>query len=109
MIEVNSQVSFNPTGEFITCAKTDGYSFDDIINYIVEKASDITGTDRRLAFSEILDTGYHLFANGTLSGTYLESMYFKVVFSSYSLFMSSLLMPYRAIECLRSCFRRKGS
>lgn len=80
-----------------------------LLNYIVEKASDITGTDRRLAFSEILDTGYHLFANGTLSGTYLESMYFKVVFSSYSLFMSSLLMPYRAIECLRSCFRRKGS
>lgn len=38
LIEVNSQVSFHPTGEFITCAKTDGYSFDDIINYIVERA-----------------------------------------------------------------------
>lgn len=38
LIEVNSQVSFHPTGEFITCAKTDGYSFDDIINYIVKKA-----------------------------------------------------------------------
>jgi len=38
LIEVNSQVSFHPTGEFITCAKTDGYLFDDIINYIVEKA-----------------------------------------------------------------------
>ena len=38
LIEVNSQVSFHPTGEFITCAKTDGYSFDDIINYIVENA-----------------------------------------------------------------------
>lgn len=38
LIEVNSQVSFHPTGEFITCAKTDGYSFSDIINYIVEKA-----------------------------------------------------------------------
>ncbi len=38
LIEVNSQVSFHPTGEFITCAKTDGYSFDDIISFIVEKA-----------------------------------------------------------------------
>ena len=38
LIEVNSQVSFHPTCEFITCAKTDGYSFDDIINYIVERA-----------------------------------------------------------------------
>ncbi len=38
LIEVNSQVSFHPTGEFITCAKTDGYSFDYIINFIVENA-----------------------------------------------------------------------
>ena len=38
LIEVNSQVSFHPTGEFVTCAKTDGYTFDDIINFIVEKA-----------------------------------------------------------------------
>lgn len=38
LIEVNSQVSFHPRGEFITCAKTDGYSFDDIINYIVQRA-----------------------------------------------------------------------
>lgn len=38
LIEVNSQVSFHPTGEFITCAKKDGYSFDNIINFIVEKA-----------------------------------------------------------------------
>ncbi len=38
LIEVNSQVSFHPTGEFITCAKTDGYLFDDIINFIVENA-----------------------------------------------------------------------
>lgn len=38
LIEVNSQVSFHPAGEFVTCAKKDGYSFDDIINYIVEKA-----------------------------------------------------------------------
>ena len=38
LIEVNSQVSFHPTGEFITCAKTDGYSFDDIISFIVDNA-----------------------------------------------------------------------
>ena len=38
LIEVNSQVSFHPTGEFVTCAKTDGYSFEEIINFIVEKA-----------------------------------------------------------------------
>lgn len=38
LIEVNSQVSFHPEGEFITCAKKDGYSFDQIINKIVEKA-----------------------------------------------------------------------
>ena len=38
LIEVNSQVSFHPEGEFITCAKTDNYSFDDIVNYIVKNA-----------------------------------------------------------------------
>lgn len=38
LIEVNSQVSFHPEGEFITCAKTDGYSFEQIINHIVEQA-----------------------------------------------------------------------
>lgn len=38
LIEVNSQVSFHPEGEFITCAKTDGYSFEQIINHIVEHA-----------------------------------------------------------------------
>ena len=38
LIEVNSQVSFHPTGEFITCAKKDRYSFEKIINYIVKKA-----------------------------------------------------------------------
>lgn len=38
LIEVNSQVSFHPTGEFITCAKKDGYSFDDVINFIVDHA-----------------------------------------------------------------------
>ena len=38
LIEVNSQVSFHPTGEFITCAKTDGYSFNEIISFIVETA-----------------------------------------------------------------------
>ena len=36
LIEVNSQVSFHPDGEFITCAKKDGYTFDKIINYIVK-------------------------------------------------------------------------
>ncbi len=38
LIEVNSQVSFHPEGEFITCAKKDGYSFDRIIEYIADKA-----------------------------------------------------------------------
>lgn len=38
LIEVNSQVSFHPDGEFIICAKAEGYSFEYIINYIVEKA-----------------------------------------------------------------------
>lgn len=38
LIEVNSQVSFHPEGEFITCAKTDGYSLEQIINHIVEQA-----------------------------------------------------------------------
>lgn len=38
LIEVNSQVSFHPTGEFITCCKKEGYSFKDTINYIVKNA-----------------------------------------------------------------------
>lgn len=38
LIEVNAQVSFHPTGEFITCAKKEGYTFDNIINFIVENA-----------------------------------------------------------------------
>jgi D-alanine--D-alanine ligase len=38
LIEVNSQVSFHPQGEFITCAKTDNYSFEQIINHIVKSA-----------------------------------------------------------------------
>ena len=38
LIEVNSQVSFHPLGEFITCCKKDGYSFEKTINYIVDKA-----------------------------------------------------------------------
>ncbi len=38
LIEVNSQVSFHPTGEFITCCKKDGYDFNEIIKYIVENA-----------------------------------------------------------------------
>lgn len=38
LIEVNSQVSFHPMGEFITCCKKEGYDFDKIINFIVENA-----------------------------------------------------------------------
>lgn len=38
LIEVNSQVSFHPRGEFITCAKKNGYEFDTVINRIVETA-----------------------------------------------------------------------
>ena len=38
LIEVNAQVSFHPEGEFITCAKKDGYTFDEIINHIVNYA-----------------------------------------------------------------------
>lgn len=38
LIEVNAQVSFHPEGEFITCAKKDNYSFEQIISFIVEKA-----------------------------------------------------------------------
>lgn len=36
LIEVNSQVSFHPNGEFMTCAKRDNYTYEQIINYIVE-------------------------------------------------------------------------
>jgi D-alanine-D-alanine ligase len=38
LIEVNAQVSFHPTGEFMTCAKKDSYDFNKIINYIVNYA-----------------------------------------------------------------------
>ena len=38
LIEVNAQVSFHPTGEFITCAKKNGYSFENIISFIVKNA-----------------------------------------------------------------------
>ncbi|MDR1300765.1 MAG: ATP-grasp domain-containing protein [Candidatus Nomurabacteria bacterium] len=38
LIEVNAQVSFHPTGEFITCAKTDDYDFSTVINHIVSNA-----------------------------------------------------------------------
>ena len=38
LIEVNSQVSFHPEGEFITCAKKDGYTFEQVINHIVKNA-----------------------------------------------------------------------
>lgn len=38
LIEVNSQVSFHPEGEFITCAATDGYDFSSIVNFIVKNA-----------------------------------------------------------------------
>ena len=55
LIEVNSQVSFHPMGEFITCAKKDGYSFDNIINFIVEKALE---TDKKKN-----SIGYKVIAN----------------------------------------------
>ena len=54
LIEVNSQVSFHPIGEFITCAKTDGYSFDYIINYIVERAL-ITGNKKNSIGYKVID------------------------------------------------------
>lgn len=38
LIEVNSQVSFHPEGEFIVCAKKSGYEFQDIVNYIIDYA-----------------------------------------------------------------------
>ena len=38
LIEVNAQVSFHPEGEFITCAKKDNYSLEQIINFIVKNA-----------------------------------------------------------------------
>ena len=38
LIEVNSQVSFHPMGEFITCAKKENLDFDYIVNFIIEKA-----------------------------------------------------------------------
>ena len=38
LIEVNSQVSFHPMGEFITCAKKEHLDFDYIINFIIERA-----------------------------------------------------------------------
>ena len=38
LIEVNAQVSFHPEGEFITRAKKDNYSFEQIINFIVKNA-----------------------------------------------------------------------
>lgn len=38
LIEVNSQVSFHPEGEFITCAKKDGYTFYDVVNHVVKYA-----------------------------------------------------------------------
>lgn len=38
LIELNAQVSFHPEGEFITCAKKDNYSFEQIINFIVKNA-----------------------------------------------------------------------
>lgn len=42
LIEVNSQVSFHPQGEFMTCAYKEDYSFNDIINHIVKHALQCT-------------------------------------------------------------------
>lgn len=38
LIEVNPQVSLHPEGEFITCAKKDNYSFDEIVTLIADNA-----------------------------------------------------------------------
>ena len=38
LIEVNSQVSFHPQGEFMTCAYRENFSYKDIINHIVKNA-----------------------------------------------------------------------
>ena len=38
LIEVNSQVSFHPEGEFIVCANNGGFTFEQIINHIVDYA-----------------------------------------------------------------------
>ena len=53
LIEVNSQVSFHPNGEFVTCAKTDGYTFDDIINFIVEKALEMDNKKNSIGYKVI--------------------------------------------------------
>ena len=53
LIEVNSQVSFHPMGEFITCAKKDGYSFDNIINFIVEKALETDNKKNSIGYKVI--------------------------------------------------------
>jgi D-alanine-D-alanine ligase-like ATP-grasp enzyme len=36
LVEVNSQVSFHPEGEFATCCKASGYELKDVIQAIVE-------------------------------------------------------------------------
>mgnify|MGYP000439947059 FL=1 len=41
LIEVNAQVSFHPEGEFITCAKKDNYSFEQISKITNLSASEI--------------------------------------------------------------------
>lgn len=53
LIEVNSQVSFHPQGEFITCAKKDGYDFDNIINYIVSNALNSTIKPNSIGWSDM--------------------------------------------------------
>ena len=53
LIEVNAQVSFHPKGEFVTCAYTDGYSFDDIINFIVEKALEANSKKNSIGYKVI--------------------------------------------------------
>lgn len=53
LIEVNSQVSFHPDGEFITCAKKEGYKFNEIINYIVEYASKYSNKPNSIGINKI--------------------------------------------------------
>lgn len=57
LIEVNSQVSFHPKGEFITCAKTNGYTFDKIILFIVKNALKSNIKENSIGIGVINDVG----------------------------------------------------
>ena len=53
LIEINAQVSFHPRGEFITCAHKDGYSFEEVINHIVDVS---LKTKRKVNSTGVADT-----------------------------------------------------